>query len=1139
MADYRGFGVDPLDLMGNPRKTLGAGAAGLEDEGKVPTLADDQELRRAQVLAECAQILNSRLDTSVALRALVAAVVELSRARFAVLLVREGERLRPLASAAESQPLAQSIVSSFEQHGWQSAEDLVTRACESGELVTGSISSSNGLEELLPAGQAVAAPLRTPRSKGALLVFTRPRGTLDATQKSLISALANTSALALANAELNATVSAQSDELRQLVEMAAELGASRGPERNLAGFLVRAADVLGFARAFVALREGEACHVRWVAEDGQGREVHVELRPRLAQRVFATREPFWCDDVTQADAGLAASAPFPVRQYLLIPLAGSDGEIQGLFALIDRNDGGIITEEDVRRASALAAQVAMALDSAANLRLSEQHRQRVESLMGLARELNSSLRLPDFIRSFTVRSAEMLGARAGALALAQGKILDVAFLHDSASSPDRALQRRLGTVLTDLAASRPQAVLSGSASELLTPAVASSLGWTDLAVARLAGPKGELLGVLCLADRGRPMQPSDRSLLEALAGHAAVAVENALMFSRMENSSKQWTEIFDAITDFIVVHDEHNRILRVNRTLADFIGVHPAELIGVTMRALVSITAESSSGHPCPFCRSTAEAGDEYIHPALERTYLISTSRLHGEHEEALQTIHILKDISDRREAERRYRELFDNIQEGLFFSTPEGRFIEVNDALVRMLGFASREELLQVDIPTQLFSSTGQRQRFSEAIELSGVLRNFEETLRRKDGSLIHTLQNAIAVRDPQGRVVQYRGVILDITELKTFQSQLQRERDFNRKILNNTQSMILVVDTAGLISYANRRCFEAGAYKEQDLLGHRLEEFVAPPRRARLAEAFAATLGGQQVDNLELPFLRGDGGTSQFSVNLSPMRDDQGNPTSIVAVMTDVTDAALLQAKLRHTEKMAAVGQLVSGVAHEVNNPLTAILGFAELLADQPDVPDSARGDLRLIIQEAQRTKVIVQNLLSFARQMPPQRKSMQVTTILRRTLQLRSYDFTSHGVDVVEHIEENVPDIVGDSHQLQQVFLNILNNAYDAVRETGRRGHIEIETGCKDGFVEITFRDNGSGIAYPERIFDPFFTTKEVGKGTGLGLSICYGIVREHGGDISCANNTTQPGAWFRIRLPVAGTPEAAAAALRSEA
>ncbi|HXE90301.1 MAG TPA: PAS domain S-box protein [Terriglobales bacterium] len=1126
--------------MGNPRKTLGTAAAGLEEEGRLPAVADDAELRRARVLAECARILNSRVDISVSLRALAGAVVDLSRGRFAVLLLRDGDSLRPLASAAESPQLAQAITAAFQQHDWSAAQDLVSRAGESGELVTGSLSSSNGLEELLPSGQAVAVPLRTPRSSGALLVVSRPRQTFDAAQKALISALANTSSLALSNAELSATVSAQSGELRQLVEMAADLGAAGGIQRNLPGFLVRAADFLGFARAFVAVREGEACHVRWLADEGQGREVHVELRPRLAQRVFATREPFWCDDASQGpETGLTASPAFSARQYLLVPLPGNDGEVHGLFALLDRTSGGIITQEDVRRASALAAQLAMALDSAANLRLSEQHRQRAESLMGLARELNSSFRLPDFIRSFTVRSAEMLGARTAAMALAQGKALEVSFLNDPAATHDRALLRRLGTVLTDLAAARPQAVVSGAASELLTPAVASSLGWTDLAVARLAGPKGELLGMLCLAERGRPLSAPDRSLLEALAGHAAVAVENALMFSRMENSSKQWTEIFDAITDFIVVHDENNRILRVNRTLADFIGVHPAELIGVTMRALVSITSETGSGHPCPFCRSSAEAGDEYIHPALERTYLISTSRLHGEHEEALQTIHILKDISDRREAERRYRELFDNIQEGLFFSTPEGRFIEVNDALVRMLGYASREELLQVDIPTQLYTSSGQRQRFSEAIDRAGVLRNFEETLRRKDGSLIHTLQNAIAVRDPQGRVVQYRGVILDITELKTFQSQLQRERDFNRKILNNTQSMIMVVDTAGLISYANRRCFEAGAYKENDLLGHRLEEFVAPPRRARLAEAFAATLNGQQVDNLELPFLRGDGGAAQFSVNLSPMRDDQGNPTSIVAVMTDVTDAAMLQAKLRHTEKMAAVGQLVSGVAHEVNNPLTAILGFAELLADQPDVPDSARGDLRLIIQEAQRTKVIVQNLLSFARQMPPQRKPMQVNTILRRTLQLRSYDFSSHGVDVVEHIEENLPDIVGDSHQLQQVFLNILNNAYDAVRETGRRGHIEIETGCVNGFVEITFRDNGSGIAYPERIFDPFFTTKEVGKGTGLGLSICYGIVREHGGDITCANNTTQPGAWFKIRLPVVGSPEAAAAALRSEA
>jgi two-component system NtrC family sensor kinase len=120
------------------------------------------------------------------------------------------------------------------------------------------------------------------------------------------------------------------------------------------------------------------------------------------------------------------------------------------------------------------------------------------------------------------------------------------------------------------------------------------------------------------------------------------------------------------------------------------------------------------------------------------------------------------------------------------------------------------------------------------------------------------------------------------------------------------------------------------------------------------------------------------------------------------------------------------------------------------------------------------------------------------------------------------VLERLDEGMPEIVADSHQLQQVFLNIVNNAYDAIRETGRAGRIEIETAMRDGFAEIAFRDNGPGIKHPDRIFDPFFTTKEVGKGTGLGLSICYGIVHEHGGEITCGNNA-EGGAMFVVRLP----------------
>jgi len=273
-------------------------------------------------------------------------------------------------------------------------------------------------------------------------------------------------------------------------------------------------------------------------------------------------------------------------------------------------------------------------------------------------------------------------------------------------------------------------------------------------------------------------------------------------------------------------------------------------------------------------------------------------------------------------------------------------------------------------------------------------------------------------------------------------------------------------------------------------------------------------------------------------FSISLSPMRDEQNAVNSVVVVMTDITDAALLQAKLAHSEKMATIGRLVSGVAHEVNNPLAAILGFTDLLLENPEVSVSAREDLQIILQETQRTKDIVQDLLSFARQRPVQREPVQLNGVLRQTIKLRSYDFASHGVEVVEDFEETLTAALGDSQQLQQVFLNILNNAYDAVQEAGQRGRIRIHTRRQAEMIEVAISDNGTGIIDPQRIFDPFYTTKQVGKGTGLGLSICYGIVRAHGGEIQCWNNEAGAGSTFVVRIPVA-TEAALAAATTKEA
>jgi len=1113
--------------------------------------ASREEHRRAEILADVAHAFHGTPDVAAVIEALADRLRLLLRTKLVCVLLRREGPFELKAVSADTPQLATSARARHDRQTLRFAADLAQRAVTAGEPITLSIGAEvHSLGKLVSHGMLIAAPFRTSRTQGAILIYPREDGVYSGEEKALVAAIAGFGAVAVAHAELHATADAQARELHQLLEISSELNSSSNLEKVLQAFVIRASDFLGFGRCFIALEEDGHFQVRYGVEKGEPQKVDTPFPEGIATRALRSKEVFWTDEASKtAGANLDFVTKYKVRQFLAVPLLGTSGRVLGMFGVLDRLDGTGISPEDVRRARALASQAAVVLQVARDLHLSEQHRHRAEALIELAREMDGALRLPEFARRFVSRTAELTGARAGLLAVMQEGRWQVAALQAREPSEgkttsalviskalppesplpqrhpdskvDQGLERALDQVLKDFSGQQSETLVSGLAEHILGTEAASRLRWTDCTLVRLRGADGQLSGLLCLSGLPTPLDAEDRIFLETMAGHAAMALENARLFTRIEQANRHWMEIFDAITDFIVVHDHADRVLRVNRSLAAMIGVPPAELIGVNMRALMALTSDTAS-YSCPFCRAMADDSDEFAHPVFDRTYLVSTSRVHGASDEGLQTIHVLKDISDRREAERRYRELFDNIQEGLFFSTPSGRFIEVNDAMVRMLGYSGREELLQIDIPTELYFSPEQREQQSQVMAESGHLRNFEATLRRKDGSPIHVLINAFGLHDNQGQLLQIRGLMLDVTGLRTYQSELHRERDFSSKILSNTQSLILVADTAGLISYANRRWYDAG-FEQRELLGRPLVELAAPGFVRALAEALQLTLKGQQVDNLELEIVRAKGGAGKFSANLSPMRDEQGTVTSMVVVLTDITDSAVLRDKLVHAEKMAAVGQLVSGVAHEVNNPLTAILGFADLLMESPDLPETARKDMRVILQEAQRTKQIVQNLLSVARQMPPQREGVQLNLILRRTIQLRSYDFNSHGVDVIENLDEKLPEVMGDAHQLQQVFLNILNNAYDAVHEVGRPARIEITSSRCGDFVEISFSDNGNGISFPDKIFDPFFTTKEVGKGTGLGLSICYGILKEHGGEITCQNNLDRPGATFFVRLP----------------
>jgi two-component system NtrC family sensor kinase len=229
--------------------------------------------------------------------------------------------------------------------------------------------------------------------------------------------------------------------------------------------------------------------------------------------------------------------------------------------------------------------------------------------------------------------------------------------------------------------------------------------------------------------------------------------------------------------------------------------------------------------------------------------------------------------------------------------------------------------------------------------------------------------------------------------------------------------------------------------------------------------------------------------------------------------------------RARLTQSEKLSAVGEFVAGVTHELNNPLTSIIGFAELL-QRVKLEDAQRRQVDLIAREATRCRRIVQSLLSFARQHKPERKPVRINDVLDASIDILAYQLRTSNVVVERRLTPNLPLVIADQHHMQQVFINLLNNARQAVEGFRNDGKLRIATRSDGDWIEVEFHDNGPGIAAENlaKIFDPFFTTKEVGKGTGLGLSLCYGTIQEHGGSIE-AKSEPGDGARFIIRLPVA--------------
>jgi len=727
-----------------------------------------------------------------------------------------------------------------------------------------------------------------------------------------------------------------------------------------------------------------------------------------------------------------------------------------------------------------------------------------------------------------------------------------------------------------LSASKPIVVKTSTSDDSVRASLRKE-GFHHVVLVPVLGKKS-VIGVLSFGSRRRlTYTPDEMEFLTTTAHQLGLAVENLRLVEQILRSHRQWANTFDSIQDLVLVHDAEFRVMKANHALLQRLGQSPAEVSGQPCESVLPRTREWTH---CPYCVAAGDGYYEAQDPCFGGYSMISTSSYAEQGNQQKGTIHVVRDTTDRRVAEEKYRLLFEQAQEGVFLATHTGKLIDCNDAFMRMLGYNNREDLMAVDLDTELYASAEQRELFRREVEQHNYVRNFEVTLRRKDGTVLTALESSFATRNSSGKIERYQGFLLDITEKKRAEDEIRRR---NRE-LNALNAMAVIAtqsfDLDEILNLTLRQVIsllgaETGtiylADSDQTTFRRRAGWGQRSGERVRLAEVqlpggFGDLVTRSRTEVLtqeyvpHLPkavadFIQSDGVGSWIWVLLwskdQPMglmgisssknRQYSSNDENLlVAIARQLAttiekvrlyeetcrayeDLRRTQEQLLQSEKMSAVGQLIAGVAHELNNPLTAILGYAQLLESE-GLNDRAADFVNKLFRQAQRTHRVVQNLLSFARQRKPQKEQVDLAKVIEETLALRDYDLKVNNIKLERQIEPKLPAVTADPHQLEQVFLNIINNAVDAMLESGQAGVLKVYLYADANHVHAEFHDSGPGITEPSRIFEPFYTTKGVGKGTGLGLSICYGIIQEHGGNI-VARNRPEGGAIIEVRLPAA--------------
>jgi len=495
-------------------------------------------------------------------------------------------------------------------------------------------------------------------------------------------------------------------------------------------------------------------------------------------------------------------------------------------------------------------------------------------------------------------------------------------------------------------------------------------------------------------------------------------------------------------------------------------------------------------------------------------------------HEGRLAGLASFTDITERKEMEEAinlqrayFQQLFDNSPDAIAMMDTNDRAIQVNRGFEVLFGYSNEEvkgrPLIELTIPeVDVPEASDSLQRI-----LGGEVVRKESVRRRKDGGLVDVSILAYPIRFNDKLVGAY-GVYSDITERKRAEEAIKHAAEEWRKTFDSISDAISIHDRNFKILRANEAFANIFNMKPSQIIGghcYELHKGQKPisgcPHQQTLAtgkpavaEFYESHLGKYLLEST------------------SPIFDKEGAVIGTIHITRDITEQKQQNERLMMADRLASIGELAAGTAHELNNPLTSVIGFSQLLMEK-DISDDIREDVKLIYNEAQRAVNVTKNLLTFARKHTPVKEPNQINNIIEDVLVLHAHEHKVNHIHVEKHLAPNLPEIMVDYFQMQQVFMNIIINAEYFMIEAHNMGTLTITTKKENSKVRISIADDGPGIP-PEnlgRLFDPFFTTKEAGRGTGLGLSICHGIVTDHGGQIYIRSQLGK-GATIFIDIPI---------------